>query len=107
MEDYIDEVEPTFYTVTIAMVHRLYGGPEEGGWYYDQYTPLTNKPNAPFIRTFTDYHDAVKYANELYCDVVEDLNVGRAPLYSVRSDGIYAAHIWDGFPSQTPRPTYE
>ena len=34
---------PTAFFVTLYEVKSLYGGPEEGGWWYDWYTPIATK----------------------------------------------------------------
>lgn len=33
--EHIGERTPSWVSVALCEVHRLYGGPEEGGWYYD------------------------------------------------------------------------
>jgi len=39
-------VAPTFRYVNAYAVHRRYGGPEEGGWYFDVGRPLASIPCA-------------------------------------------------------------
>lgn len=35
-----DAAEIGVFTCTFGEVYRAYGGPEEGGWWYDHFTPL-------------------------------------------------------------------
>lgn len=105
----IDDAEvitPAFYTVTLCMIDRCYGGPEEGGWYYDHPTPLTGKDHAAHIRVFTSEEEALAYART-FEPMIANLNRGRRPLWSVMSSGVYGVHVFEGFPSAPPRPHYE
>lgn len=49
-------VQP-FYVVGY-LIHRLYGGPEEGGWWYDQ-------PEVCEVRKCYDWRDGLRAAREL------------------------------------------
>lgn len=95
------------YTVAIFMVDLAYGGPEEGGWYYDCGYPSTD--HLEYIRGFTTEEDAVFYCQQLNESVVVDLNKGRHPISSVLSEGRYTAIVCDGTPKPYPRtrPHYE
>ena len=97
---------PEIYSVAVSHVTRRYGGPEEGGWWYDHHVPILHGADATLIRVFTDYEAAITYANEVY-KTIEARNEGLPPLYSVLSDGLYVAHIFEGLPCETPRPYYE
>jgi hypothetical protein len=97
-----------FYTVTLVHIDRRYGGPEEGGWWYDAATPLVEGDDAQHVRIFHDWDSAHEYARTL--DLVaaaRNAAEGNRELGSVLSDGIVGAWIWEGFPAPTPRPHYE
>jgi len=111
LDDYNEEdnttVEKGPWTVAIYMIDRQYGGPEEGGWYYD-----AGDPDIEFIkylRGFDDEEEANAYCFDLNARVCEELNKGRPSIGSVLSQGRYAARVCDGFPKHFPkhRPYYE
>ena len=95
------------YTVSICMVDRAYGGPEEGGWWYDVSAPCDEY--ASYTRGFEIQASAHRYADRLEKGVLANLNAGRRPLSSVISTGIYRAIVFDGNPRQLPvvKPHYE
>lgn len=96
------------YTVTIFILDQAYGGPEEGGWWYETGAPTTDALKS-YTRTFTSAEAAARYAEFLNRTIVEEWNEGRYPLSSVCCDGIYRA-VWDkGTPKPFPshRPHYE
>lgn len=97
---------PEIYSVAVVYVTRRYGGPEEGGWWYDHPVPILHGADATLIRVFTDYGEAAAYANEVY-DIIKIRNEELPPLDSVLSEGQYAAHIFDGLPHEPLRPHYE
>ena len=122
MADLFDEEveeyrEPAFYTVALAYHDRAFGGPEEGGWYYDAYTPCTERL-APSLddkwdlpRSFRTLDDACNWAECLEL-MIKDLriNEGRHRPLSVCSRGDWlTAHVFDEFPCRLPkeRPYYE
>lgn len=76
-----------FVLVNVYEVHRCYGGPEEGGWWYDAgipvHTEIVWRPLAPMV--------AARLENEYS-------NEGRRELSSVLSDGIYDVVVNDGPP---------
>lgn len=106
---------PNFHMVCIVLEDRAYGGPEEGGWWYDTFNPddyeakwLTHEAGGPWI--FQDSEAALKKCreiNQLLKD--ERVNDGRSPIDSIISRGQYAAYIYDGYPHYVPReiPHYE
>lgn len=116
----IDEDEPdiptTFWTVALYFRTRCYGGPEEGGWWYDQDVlvacddPLMREHEAvlPTIHlSETDAFLAAHDCNEYVDDVI---NAGRPPLDSVLSTGRYVACVHPGWPpafDPAERPIYE
>lgn len=86
--------------VNVYLVDRRYGGPEEGGWYYDVGTAVSSEEVLP-VNVLT-----VAQAKRTGC-LVE--NEGRPPVSSVRSIGRYIVVIEDtparDYP--TERPHYE
>ena len=57
-EDYIMPGSETFLYVNAYEVSRHYGGPEEGGWWYNNYSPLAS---IPVIATVVEGHDNICY----------------------------------------------
>ena len=97
---------PIFWTVAVEMLDRAYGGPEEGGWYYDcgsrqdEYPPLV-------FNSEPDARRACRIANMLL-DTGE--NVGRPSIHNSNSRGIYRASVYGGYPPEhfpKARPHYE
>lgn len=116
-EEPVEEREPAFYTVALAYHDRAYGGPEEGGWYFDTYTPATERL-APSLddkwdlpRTFRRLDDACSWAECLLHMIKEcNANEGRYRAGSVLSRGDWlTAYVFDEFPCILPkeRPHYE
>lgn len=107
------ELPPKFYVVCVALHDRAYGGPEEGGWWYDTYQPevseaawLTHEAGGPWL--FRDLKDAqakVRWLDEQLASVNKD----RYGPNSVLSQGHYVGYAFDGYPHRIPqeRPTYE
>lgn len=95
------------YSVAVYHVTRCYGGPEEGGWYYDRGEP--SEEFALHLRMFSRVKAAVAYAAQLDATVCAGANEGRRELSSVLSDGRYRASVQDGYPAAFPqsRPYYE
>lgn len=83
------------------VIHRLYGGPEEGGWWYDQYEP-TGQTWGPFASSGEAWGWIEDNAH-----LEEEQNVGQAPLHSVLSDGLFQLVAEQGpalrFPERAPR----
>lgn len=108
-----DEKKPDFYTVSVFLVDRAYGGPEEGGWWYDTGTPCTEifeelgTYKLPQITTDKEYAFARRKVMQQLLDAT--LNVGRPSIGSSISRGKYRAVVSDNFPVAYPaeRPRYE
>lgn len=85
-------------------VYRQYGGPEEGGWWYDEYEP-TGEQWGPF----SSRDEAFEKYDELHDTLVKERNGGRYPLHSVLSDGKFTVAVEDHMPRRDPetRPRYE
>lgn len=92
------------FFVAVYMADRAYGGPEEGGWYYD---------TGELVRVcalFRNEQSAVKYAQRLNARLEGTLNSGRREVSSVLSEGRYVAYVDDGIPPPhfpETRPYYE
>lgn len=97
---------PTFWTVAIYLANRAYGGPEEGGWYFDCGSRCDEYP--PLIFNNEQDARAARRLAELLLDTGE--NVGRRPIESVLSQGMYSAEVYGGYPPThypETRPHYE
>jgi hypothetical protein len=84
-------------SLTLGIADLAYGGPEEGGWYYDTFQQ---------VRTFTfpaRYHERAHHWLERYCRIQ---NQGRPEISSVLSEGRYV--VRGGIASHEPktRPRY-
>lgn len=98
-----------FYTVAIYLIDRAYGGPEEGGWYYDCGTPYLEPEAALHMRAFDRLEKAIDYAEYLNVGVLPAWNEDRPEISSVLSEGRYKAFWSEGFPQPFPtsHPHYE
>ena len=45
------------YTVAVFEVDRAYGGPEEGGWWFDYGQPLPRSCRLPFAASWTRFRN--------------------------------------------------
>lgn len=102
------------WTVCIVMHDRVYGGPEEGGWYYDTYDPfdhaalelMKEHSLGCFTYSKTNKNSAVwlmrKFADKANKEERRDAN-------SVNSKGEYSVEVYEGYPKFLPeeRPRYE
>jgi len=62
------------WTVAVCLVSSAYGGPEEGGWYYECGHPSTDEVVKLLTKTFYEEEKAEAYRVEL-CKFVERLNL--------------------------------
>lgn len=103
------------WVVTVAIANRAYGGPEEGGWWYDTFDP-TDEAAQELAREhkiggiFWEYQEAKAYADAI--DVIcagANFEERRPSKQSMTSRGVYEACIFEGWPGFLPsrRPTYE
>ena len=99
--------------VCLYLVDRAYGGPEEGGWYYDTgeaipYGMDTDGKTA--CRFFLSLPEARAFARspEIAAALAE-LNEGRPSISSVLSEGRYEMNVGLGNPENYPahKPRYE
>lgn len=106
--DYRDDSAP-FFVAAAYLVERRYGGPEEGGWWYDAGDPIDDDPDLP-SPVVTATRDEAYAAMRIMRDTLDaTVNVGRREKSSVLSDGVYEAHVSPGYPRSFPedRPHYE
>lgn len=104
------DTRPQFYSSAIYFTDRNFGGPEEGGWWYDAGEPVT-RDAALAIKTrfFVTAGEAYGYAQRVLQPICDKKNKGRRPISSMASEGAYAPHVTRGYPSAFPqhRPHYE
>jgi hypothetical protein len=106
---------PAFYTVAIYLVTLGYGGPEEGGWWFDRGElvddlELVNGCNLAIPKIFVTEEEACKAAEMIQDQLDASVNKGRRPISSVLSTGRYHAEVHDGYPPKhypETRPHYE
>lgn len=86
---------------------RAYGGPEEGGWWYDVYEPIERKPaHLEMLRMRLDR--AILYTSRIQDKVDAFINAERRSPSSVASEG-YILYRWTlGTPQRLPaeKPQY-
>jgi hypothetical protein len=97
------------FVVALHEVDRAYGGPEEGGWYYDTTEP--SREFAGYTRTFKSSTKAWRYCNRLNTTIAARNNAGMREVWSVLyHGGRVTAMVQKGEqPRHTPthRPYYE
>lgn len=99
---------PAWHSVGVGLADRAYGGPEEGGWYFDCWEP--SQEYGRFTKTFKTAKQAAAYVDRLNRHLCAPLNKGRPEIWSVLSQGRYEAEIFeDTLPVAYPacRPHYE
>jgi len=108
MADTIDAFEePTrtrTYVVAIYTRDKAFGGPEEGGWWYD--TGALQR----LLRTFKNEDRAWQYATRVNHWLNRFINRHRPSIHSVLSRGELLAEVHDNFaPDHYPetQPVYE
>jgi hypothetical protein len=127
-DDLAREAPAPFWTVAIYLADRVYGGPEEGGWWYEAGYRIDHllhgiNPNSlltVFDGEGTRYQDteeqtaaeqeAHEYAANLQVLLDVTVNVGRRDIGSVLSSGRYYARAYPGHPPAhypATRPHYE
>lgn len=104
------DTRPQFHSAAIYFEDRYYGGPEEGGWWYDAGEPvLRDTELAIRTRFFATAKEAYEYASRVLQPICDKRNKGRRPTSSMASEGAYAPHVTRGLPAPFPehRPHYE
>lgn len=104
----IADATPALYA-NLYLHDRAYGGPEEGGWWYDTYTPVDgdwmNEP--PPYGHFRTEDEAEKALVKLI-EWCEEENKSRRSPSSVASEGHFVARLesWPAEPIPARRPHY-
>lgn len=91
----------TKYIVAVYMCDRAYGGPEEGGWWYDTGELIR------VINVFRNEGKAIEFCRRMNRLLRKTLNKTRRDIGSVLSEGQYFAEIHDNcapkyYPEVTP-----
>ena len=99
------------HAVTLYLVDQAYGGPEEGGWWYQCGEPH-NQGLHPLNRVFNSLSAARTYCHsKKVADYLAQLNSGRREIDSVLSEGQFNMIVGgkDEVPAPYPqeRPHYE
>jgi hypothetical protein len=112
--EYVEEEEPKpdYYSVAIHFVDRCYGGPEEGGWWYNAGHPITEvlkgydnmTPEDSLPKCFLTEDEAQTYCDLLNNKLAAGPNKGRRSIYSMASEGRYQAMVQAGWPHAWPNP---
>lgn len=89
-EGAIQDVTPRLY-VNVYIHDRAYGGPEEGGWWYDTYDPIEEECK------FASTEEEAKKIFEDMLAWAKKENENRRPISSVLSEGRYFVDL-EGFP---------
>jgi hypothetical protein len=109
------EDAPLPLVVCVVLWDRAYGGPEEGGWWYDTYDPndfearwLTHELGGPGVYNDRERAEECRKLLQLMLDS-RKVNEGRHSPNSVLSQGHYEVHIYEGWPRVLPEitPHYE
>lgn len=101
------DVTPKVY-VNIYLHNRAYGGPEEGGWTYDAYTPTTDLDD----EIETGHFPSAEAAYDAYLKAMakcNEANKTRRSPSSVISEGHYEAMLeaWPAAQQPEFRPYYQ
>ena len=103
------------WVVTVVMADRRYGGPEEGGWYYDTYDPthpdameLAKEHSAGTVHWDWPEANAAAERLEAIC-AAANAEERRRSKDSVLSRGVYEAYVFEGWPAPFPgtRPRWD
>lgn len=97
------------YSVAPYLCDRAYGGPEEGGWWYDYGIPETSM-DLPLPVFVVGKKAAYEKRKEMQALIdASGINEGRYDIGSVLSAGVYHACICEGIPRPFPDkiPHYE
>lgn len=107
----ITDITPMLY-VNLYLYDREYGGPEEGGWWYDTYSPVTSDNGdwdtaPPRYGLLPTVEEAEKAMRELMEWCSTENSTRRSPS-SVISEGHYCAKLeaWPAEPMPARRPHY-
>lgn len=95
--------------VNVYLYDRRYGGPEEGGWYYDSYSPVMegDDVDAPICKMCATIEEANQRYEEVKAWCAEE-NKTRRPPHSVLSEGHFIVRQ-EAYPAEyepDEKPTY-
>jgi hypothetical protein len=104
----IVDITPSLYA-NLYLHDRAYGGPEEGGWWYDTYSPvdgdwINNPPRFGHFETTCQAKEAFREL-QVWCD---EENLTRRSPSSVASEGHFVVRLeaWPPEPYPSRRPHY-
>lgn len=99
--------EPRVVWLALYLVDRCYGGREEGGWWYDAGTLVTDPAIYAEAGGLPQCHgnlrDAIRACGKLNARCESGINAGRRPIESVLSEGEYQ---WRLFEDTLPPPSF-
>lgn len=105
---------PPFYTIAVYLEDRKYGGPEEGGWWYDAGERRDDPEETgcvPAVFRNTDEAQAIACRELTQARLDATVNKERrSDTGSVLSEGKYVAILCEGYPEPhypAVRPHYE
>lgn len=105
---------PPFYTVAVYKADRAYGGPEEGGWYYECGERIDDLRECAFAQPVIFGNqleaEAIAFCQSINKRLEETINKDRREISSVLSEGRYVARLCEGYPEThypKERPRYE
>ena len=102
------DTTPLLYA-NLYLYDRAYGGSEEGGWWYDTYTPADSDWNIePTKHGLCESVDAAKAAYDALQAWCEEENKTRRSPHSVASEGHYVVWLeaWPAEHSPARKPYY-
>lgn len=85
-------VRRTVIAVAVYLIDRAYGGPEEGGWYYDCGERIKDRK----VYTCHSKEKAYELASKINASLDANENEGRPSISSVLSQGRYRAKTFEG-----------
>lgn len=113
----VEKPAAPFWTVAIYLVDQAYGGPEEGGWWYQTGERVDHALDGfnPNLLLTVFHGDRAEDQAVYFSGAIQKLldagpNAGRRDISSVLSTGRYQAQVHNGHPPQhypERRPHYE
>lgn len=85
--------------VTLVLTNKRYGGPEEGGWWYNEHVPLETVSKSRSKQ-------AIKRWKKSYPEIGSGKDSEGNPLSSVLCEGILTVYITSTPVEETKRPYY-
>ena len=106
-----DEPEPTFWYLNVYLTDQRYGGPEEGGWWYNAGYPATDLPDVavcygPYQDNASGKEAMRTQKAEIQALLEKHNSERRSDISSVLSEGMYIVcqegHIAQHWPQEKP-----